>query len=469
MKTKQEPGVRIKLPQRQNGARLDAFMNGLTGLGMATKDKRLAAGLGLPNRMASQELESMYAQDAIAAKIIDILPEDMCREWIEYTAGDDAEGQDAVMQWLRDIGAQENCEWALKTARLHGGAVIIMGINDGQDYEKPLRMRSIKSLNYLNVLDRWQIYPTTHIYRNPTQPNYGKPEYYRLAPARHSEATGTIIHESRIIRFDGVRMPDRYALNNLGWGDPILNRLFDAIRGYHVAHDSVAAILQDFTQGVYKFKGLADMLMSTAGPDEPSGLDNLTTRMNAVELSRSILNAIVMDEDEDFKKLTTNVSGIEKLVETTEMRLVAESDMPHTKLLGKSPEGTLGASGNSEERNWYDHVAAKQKAFLKKPVERLIDIGLNSKLGPTKGVIPKSWQLGFPPLWQQDEKEQASSRNLQAQSDNLYIQNGTLNPVEVRQSRFANSGYTYDTTLDTEISDTLATDPMEGEEEAPDV
>lgn len=450
--------VKIGL-SRGRHVRADAFVNNLTGLGVSGRDKRLGAAIAPPDRFSAGALEDLYAADGMFAKIVDMLPEDMIREWIEYEQADDEEGEveSLVMQWLRDLHAQENLEWAMKMARLHGGSVVLLGVNDGREYDEPLDMDNVQSLNYMNVLDRWQIYPTTHVYRDPTRPNYGKPELYRLAPARHSEATGKIVHESRLLRFDGIRMPDRYSLKQWGWGDPIAGRLWNALRSYHQAHDSSVAIIQDFTQAVYKLKGLASMMM---GVDESGeGMAALKARMQAVELGRSLLNALVLDEDEEFQKLTTNVAGIEKLLEAVERRLTAESDYPHTRLLGEAPGASLGESGGSQIRDYYDKVAAKQEAQLRRPIERLLDIGLRAKKGPTGGDMPKDFSFGFRPLWQQDEKEMASNRWLQAQADDKYIANGSLTPDEVAHSRFGGSGFSFDTTLDKDARDAMATDP----------
>jgi phage-related protein (TIGR01555 family) len=456
-----KPGASVSLNKGRH-SRLDTFMNVLTGLGDPHRDKRLAGQLAPAHRLAAGELETMYADDAIAAKIVDMLPEDMTREWVEYAQDQDADSEALVMEKLRNLHAQESFEWALKLARLHGGACIILGINDGEDYDQPLNLKTVRSINYLNVLDRWEIYPTQRIYRDPMQPKYGKPEYYRLQPARNSESSGKEIHESRLLRFDGVKLPDRYSLKNQGWGDPILNRLYNALRAYHVAHDSAATIIQDFTQGVYTFKGLAELL---SGGDD--GVNMLLTRLQELDVSRSIVRGFVLDEGESFTKMSTSVAGLDELIKSAERRLTAESGIPHTRLLGESPGASLGEMGDSQTRDWYDKVAAKQEAELRKPLERLIEIILRSKEGPTKGVIPGSWSVRFASLWQQDEGDMAANRYLQAQTDEKYILNNVLTEQEVAQSRFGGAGYSYDTVLDTETRDALASDPPEPE--APDV
>ena len=438
--------------------RVDSWLNVLTGLGDKFRDKLMGAKFTYAEHLDKITLEELYAGDAMAAKIVDVLPEDMCREWIEYHQSDDAETAKAVELQLRKIKAQEAFEWALKLSRIYGGSCVVLGIDDGRDFIEPLDLKNIRSLSFLNVLDRWQIYPDyTALYRDPREPKYGLPELYYFVPVQHSTAVMTRIHESRLLRFDGVRLTDRQMLKNLGWGDPILNRLYGAIRNYHSVHDSAATIVSDFAQGVYKLKGLADLFgQGGDGADQA-----IMARLMQMDRGRSIVRGLVLDEDESFSKLSTPVAGLKDLISAAERRLTAETSMTHNRLLGESPGASLGEGGAAQDRQWYDHVASKQNTLLREPLERLILLTLLSKEGPTAGKLPAEWSIEFKSLWQQDEKEAADTRLAIAQADHLWVQDGVLTTEEVATSHFAGDGFSPDIVLDVEARMLLTDNPPE--------
>lgn len=433
----------------------DGWVNILTGLGMANRDKRMAGTYGTATVLDRVTLEEMYRGDSMAAKVVDTLPNDMTRAWIEYQQGDDAEVAQAVMQALDDLGVQSAIREGLSWGRLYGGAVAVLGIDDGQDAEMPVNLNGIKALRFLNVLDRHQVNPGSR-YQDPTKPKYGQPEFYELYPLHGGQRT--LVHESRIIRFGGVRLPDRLKELNSGWDDSILNRLFNALRGYHTSHDSVGTILTDFTQSVYRLKGLAK-LIATQGGDT-----TIAQRMQVIELCRSIVRGIVLDEDESWERQTTSVAGLADLIDRTERRLIAETGMPHTLLLGESPGASLGEGGQSQNRDWYDHVAAEQEGQLRKPIRYVIELLLRSKEGPTGGRLPGDWGFKFKSLWQLDDTEQAKIRKTQAETDAIYHDRGVLSPAEIAISRFGGDGYSTDTVLDMEMRGAMAeADQLEGE------
>lgn len=449
-------------------ARVDNFINTITGLGDPNRDKRLGSVIDGAMRLQWAELEEFYAGDAIASKLVDLMPNDMTRAWVTYAQNTGSTSGNDMLQKLRRLKTQFTFNWALKLANLHGGSVIIIGADDGQELDMPLDESNIKNIGYLTALDRWQIYPTTRVYRDPLKPKYGEPEYYRLQPARHSQATGVIIHESRLLRFDGIKLPDRISLRNLGWGDSILNRLHNAIRSYHTVHDSAAVIVQDFTQTVYKLAGLNELLSED---NDSEGMNALQIRLQSLDYQRSILRALVIDENEAVTKLSTTINGIEKLLESAQNRLQAESGMPHTKLFGESPGASFGEGGANQDRNWYDAVTAKQESMLRDPLERLIYLILVSKDGPTNGQLPDSWSIEFRSLWQVDEATEAKNRLMQSQTDQIYMQEGVLTPEEVAFSRFAGPGYSKDTVIDVDTRKLLGKYEVQSKplEEAPDV
>ena len=63
---------------------LDRLSNFVSGLG-TSKDKKIANVYGF-NLIDAQQLNAMHRSDWMARKVVDIIPDDMTREWREWQA-----------------------------------------------------------------------------------------------------------------------------------------------------------------------------------------------------------------------------------------------------------------------------------------------------------------------------------------------------------------------------------------------
>lgn len=417
--------------------RSDAWQNVITGLGILRRDKRLGASARY-QRLSEVEVEEMYASDDMAAKIVDLPADEMVREWMCIkTKDDNNEVSDLFNNHADEKFLRKKFHEALKLGRLHGGAAIVLGIDDGLEPDKPVNLAGIRSIKYAHVFTRWEL-SRGPIDRDPESENFGMPVAYRLQPKSSGLDNMPMVHHSRVLRFDGTFLPKRLFISNDYWHDSILNKTHNALRNFHGSHDGVAHIMQDFAQAVFKMKGLSDICAS--GRD-----DLLQKRLAMVDGMRAVTRAIILDDEEEFERKMTSLQGIKDVLNSINSRLVQATDgIPHTLLLGESPSG-LGATGESEKRDWYDSVAAKQEAVLKSPLETYIKYWMLSKEGPLKGREPESWSIEFKPLWQQEEKEMVANRKAQADTDKIYWEMGALTADEVRESRFSGESFSFET------------------------
>lgn len=426
-------------------ARADGWQNVLTGLGTA-RDKRTHAQFGGALLFqGGQELDELYAGDDVIARIVDLPAQEMTREWIELRAGEEEAGvAKDLAQRLDDLDLQSATAEALTWARLHGGALMILGVDDGQDPDQPLNEEAIRSFRWVTVVDRWDV-TVAQRYRDPHSPRFGKPERYKIRPT--SEGGGVSeemrVHESRVIRFDGVLTPKRRMARNQGWCDSIVSRVFEVARDFGQSYGGAAAALADFSQAVTKIQGLANML--AADQD-----DQVIKRIQLMDMMRSMVRLVPLDaERESFEIVTRTLTGMPDVLDRMAQRLAAATDIPVTRLMGMSPAG-LNATGASDIRNWYDAIKAKQESTLRPRLGRIIQLVFRSDDGPTKGQEPENWSLEFRPLWQPTEKETAEVRYLVAQTDGAYLDRGVTDSAEVAVSRFGGDRYSMETTIDVE-------------------
>lgn len=417
----------------------DGWYNAVTGVGVKGRDKRTYSSI-MPHQIPQPILEAMYQTDDIAARVVDRPVEEMFREGFKITIPNDKDDipEKMMTEWEK-FRILEKLKEGERYARLYGGAALVVGLDDGMDPSEPVDFSRINGIKYVTVLDRFRIFPAATINLNVASKNYGYPEHYRVYSVR---TTLPDIHHTRVIRFEGVTLPWRLRSYFNYWGDSVYGRLMNVIRDFQSAHASVAIILQDFTKWVIQMKNVASILAMGAEGDKL-----LQKRLELFELTSSCLNALIIQDGESAEKKSSPVAGLPDLLDHSNQRLVAATDMPHTILLGESPSG-LGATGDSEKIDWYDHIRSMQKTRLTPALMQLLKLFFSAKKGVTNGVVPPRYSIEFSPLWQQDENEAAEIRKKQADTDNIYIMNGTLDPQEVRNSRWGSGQYSTETELD---------------------
>lgn len=403
--------------------RNDGWQNILTGLGVAARDKRMSAK-PLVQKFSQMELEDLYRSDDIAKKVVNRIPNEMFRAGYNINVENSDKGKD-ILKYLKSINADSAFTKALKLSRLHGGSGIIIGIDDGQDYSMPVKMNAIRSIKWLSVLDRWRlVYDSIQV--DLSKSGYGLPETYKIQTLNsETPQSNQIIHASRVIRFDGVELPEQSFMNNNYWGDSIFSTIYTPLLNYNSAHDGAASTMQDFIQTVYELENLADLIAS--------GDDQLVQkRLALLDATRSIIKAIVIQKGENFRRENINITGMPELLTKIENRLVASCDMPHTLVLGEGSQGQT--SGQSEKMDFYDIVAHEQITNLMPKQMELINMICLAQDGPK--VNSDQVTIQFNPLWEPTAVEESQVYKTNADADAVYIDRGVLDPIEVTKSRF---------------------------------
>jgi phage-related protein (TIGR01555 family) len=353
-----------------------------------------------------------------------------------------------MMNRCDDLDVLNKVRQALYFSRAYGGGAILVGANDGEmDWSKPLREDRIQSIDYLNVLEPRELLPVFY-YGDPRAPKYGEPMIYQLnrimiAGEVPADQAYLRIHESRLIRFDGIRVGRRQIVANAGWGDSIFTRVIQVTQDFQNVWQGAALIMSDFGQAVLKIKGLAEMVAK-------NGKNAVQARAQAVSLSRSVANMVLLDSEEEFSRMPTPMSGFPEMLDRFCNRLAAALKTPVTILMGQAPAG-LNATGQSDLEWFSNQVRAEQQRHLRRPMERLIKLLFLDKAGVTRGLEPNNWSVNFPSLKQMSDLEKAEIRLKTSQADASDVQNDILLPAEVAKSRYGGDEYSTETQVDLEL------------------
>lgn len=410
--------------------REDGWKNALTGLGTKLDKSSYTYFQGI-EYLDWDLLTHIWIGDGLGSKIVKSVAEDMTREWI--TIKNDSE--EKLLNKINDIGGEEAFELALTWDRLFGGSIIVVGVDDGRLLEEPVIPENIKSVDYFQVYDRTDVTITNfNFFEDPSSKDFGKVEFYTV-----SSKFGPIfnVHRDRVLEFKGIPVPNR-AKDDVFWywGMSELQRVWKELKDFGAGKGHALNLLYEFVIGVYKLENLADLIAE--GNEQ-----KLRNRMRAIETSKSTLQGVLLDSEEDYRRDSANIAGIPDLLDRLMMFVSGVTGIPVTRLFGRSPAGQ-NSTGESDLRNYYDMIKPEQRRLMRRPLNKLI--GYVNASEEMKNYKVEDPSAEFKPLYQLSEKEVVEMRERQSKTDVAYLDKGVLDPEEVRESRFSN-GYSFETSL----------------------
>lgn len=430
--------------------RSDGWVNPQTRLGVYGRDKTL--GAFFEAELVDQETAlEIWRGDDLGGRLIELIPQEMTREGWDILIEDEKDVGESVDAAGREFEVAEKAYMGLCYGRALGGGGLLLLVDDGtNNLAVPLREGNIKSFLGMNMLTPRELIPARW-YGEPTEPRYGDVALYHLVPLDTPPGSVVydfpMVHESRVIRFPGTTTTPRarFARSmHLGWEDSLFTRVRQPLADFQAAMRGANILMQDFAPAVFKALKLAELLGAAKSSSKAL---NIFDRMNSMEFGSSNAKVKVIDSAEEYKRESVSVAGLPELLERSMLRLAAAGGMPVSLLMGQAPSG-LNATGDSDIRWFYDHVAAMQEKNLKKSLKRIYEVIMLAKDGPTKGKLPDNWDISFRPLWQMTPAEIEKMRLDVANRDALYVQNQVLTPEEVARERFSGDTYSAETRID---------------------
>lgn len=411
----------------------DGWANVLTGLGTSAD-----AGLyTLPSGTLLSEdmLRRTFVSDSMARKIVRAEPYYAFKEGYSISAENSEAEIKNIQKRLKLLQANEKIQEAWMWARLYGFSAIVMASNDtGGDMSQPVG--KVRSLPALLVFESPDIHPANaDLVTEPSDPHYGTPVLYQI----NRGGVQQFVHHSRCILFYGFMLPREDFERNNYKGGSVLQGVFSSLQAWATAHQSLPAILKDFTQVIYQIKDLSSQLQVEGGEAAVVG------RFRVMQKVSSILNAIILDTDETMEKKSTTVSGLKDLVDLCRTRLVAETGIPHTVLLGESASG-LGATGEDLRLNWFDHVRTQQENIVEPALRTIIETIQKERNRAFE------YDIEFNNLWKPTPKEEQEARFNQAKTDEIYAGMG-LSPEKIFMARFGGEKFSHELRVEPEDLD----------------
>lgn len=397
------------------------WANQATGMGTA-RDKTTFGVFHGYSPIDLISLSNLYHGSDLASRIIDVPAEEAFRLPFKVSVGDDTLDK-ALARALEHLAVREryleSCVWG----RLFGGAWTVLGIDDGQPASEPLDLDRAGEVQWLQVVDRRFMWPISWYNEGPKA---GTPDKYTLSQTWVGVAQGAYtIHESRMIKWPGVRTAQRERNLNASYDYSVLDKCWPQLRMFETLWKGVELLIVEGPQAVYKVKGFAEKLMAGQGAA-------LMTRLQMVDFYRSFLRAIVIEKDEEeFERQPMQLAGIPDLLSQAAFRIAATAQIPMMVLFGQDAAGF--STGESSLRWFWDKTKSYQTNTIGPRIVDLCRVILRTlgREDKADAVV-----VTFEPLYTPSALERAQEIQAMATADKTYVDAQVLTPEEVALSRF---------------------------------
>lgn len=373
-----------------------------------------SSSLALASVFGHQLALAAYMSSGMLRKVIAIPADDRVREWRDWQV--DKETIAKLEAEERRLGLQPKVKQAEILRGVGGGAILIITAGDHASELKPDQIRE-GGIVALNVVSRWQIQGTDWV-TDLADPAYGTPRMFLIS----GDGEERHIHPSRVIAFRGDPIPAGSAINAEAayWGDSKLLRVFTEVQR------------SDDTQAWFAALVKKAKLLRIGIPDlDQMDQASMAKRVEVIAIGESSLNATLYrsksgsdDAGEEITDYQITWAGIPAVMDAFDQRVAAVSDIPFTRLMGRSPAG-MNATGKSDQDNWNKMVVAGQKLELRPCLEQLDPFLLRSA-----GVAKRedvTWR--FAPLEVPSEREQAETFKIEMEAIEKLQNTGTI-PAE---------------------------------------
>lgn len=367
------------------------------------------------------------AQNGMIRNCIKTVADDITREWIKITGGDDTPPE--KIEKLQD--AQET-QYRLQSlfndaickVGFMGGAFIFIRTEPKDepnvDLTLPLMVNNksaevgASSKVSFVVVDPINVSPGPYNSYEPLRSDYMKPSSWMVL--------GHQVHASRLITLYANEPPTllKPAYNFLGI--PQAQILWDYVNHWNECRVSAQELIKKLSLLIY-YTDMQSRMGSYGGVQE------LDAIMEVLQHYRNNDSVFVADKEADqVDNVQTTVSGVQDIVRQAQEMIAAINRTPAVKLFGISPSG-FNATGESDIRNYNDHVRSQQELYrpaIQKCLE-VIQMQLFDEVDP-------SISFEFNELNLDNESAQAMNFNARVTALSTLKDRNVISAEELRQA-----------------------------------
>jgi phage-related protein (TIGR01555 family) len=404
--------------ERTDASIASVWQNQQTGMGTVAKDKitghvPVSLTILLPQTMAT-----LFYGDAIARRIVEKKPEEAFKRGFDIVYRGENERSTNMVPDLEtmktSLGLVERSKRAAIMGRLFGGSGIILGTNGGNDESAiPLDPKSVRSLDYLHQVDRREL--LINSFKPPRgSDHFPEHESYRLVVDSQKGTPGIVgVDASRVVMWGAnlTALRDR-SLYFQGWDCPVLQTVWEKLRGFNSDHESASNMLVDGSQAVLSIPDLWKVVSQ-------QGLTMLESKLSTIQSLNWIGRIMPISADEDYQFISRTFAGIPDLLEGKQALVAAAADMPIALLFGRSAAG-MSATGEYDIESWLAGVESWRKTECEPQITEIVQL-----MAQANGAQdPEKFGISWPDLAPLSIQDQADLEKTHAETDEKRIAQG---------------------------------------------
>jgi len=370
----------------------DGYANAAAFLGEASP--LLSAGTYVRSDLSRDPelLTAMYRESWLTMRIIDMPSEDMTRSWYRLSTALPEEALHALRRLEARHGIKQEITNAIRWARLYGGSLALMVLRGEEDrLDEPLDRDMLlpDCFQGLLVLDRAQgIQPSRELVADLEDPDFGLPESYTVQLDTEDYRT-VKLHHSRVLRFIGRELPRQEALREDFWGASEIEHIRDELQKRSAASANIAQLIFQANITTLKMADFGELLhygtdQQRRRAEEAMALENRFRTSFGLQL---------LSRDDALENHAYSFAGLSEIYEQFMMDMAGASEIPATRLFGRSPQG-MNATGESDLKNYYELIAQMQERHLRPVLDKLLPVMAVS----CWGYVPEDLEIFFEPV-----------------------------------------------------------------------
>lgn len=400
-KSRKKQPVQPKEKPRQYSV-FDAFQNSLGRLGINSPN--LLATTDYPLTRLTRDynlMNSLYRSHWIIKKIINTIPEDMIKNWIDITAELSPDQIDRFAKLTQKTQIKDKLLEGLMWGRLYGGAAVVIMIEGHEEIlDEPLDLDMIMphAFKGLMPVDRWSgVFPDITLVSDINDPEFGLPETYEIRDIG-TERLLTRVHHSRILRCIGRKLPFWEDLAEIHWGSSEVEHIYDELVKRDNTSWNIASLVFQANVLVNKIEGLEQLLAI----NDPIIQQQFYNAKSAANQMRNNNGMMMIGKEEEVSALQYTFTGLNDIYESFMLDIAGAAEIPVTKLFGRSPAG-MNSTGENDLQNYYDMIAQQQETVLRPKLNKLLPIMFMSEFG----YVPDDLDFKFNPVQTPTEDHEA--------------------------------------------------------------
>lgn len=370
----------------------DTFQNAATRSGLGQPNHSSATSYPLTRLTQNYGLmTSLYRNNWIVRRVIDTIPKDMVKHWVQYNCDLEPDQLDLIAKTERITRIKRQLKRGLSQGRLYGGAAGLM-IIDGQDdqLEIPLELDSIMPGDFKGLIIKDRCYgvsPGNEFVKDIASPDFGLPEYYEFTNSNDPSGMLTKkVHHSRVLRFIGDELPYIEEASSNYWGASKIEAIYEELVKMDNSSWNIVGQLFLANLRVLKLKSFDQMVAATSVLQQQRTL-SMVEAMNQLMNNNSIQ---VLGLEEELTNVTASLAGQSDILEIWMMNICGATGIPFPKLYGRSPGG-LSSTGEGDEKNYAEMISQEQELVLDPVMDKLAPVLAMSTWGMVPDDFDYTW------------------------------------------------------------------------------